>query len=377
MENWKSRLESLVNMPVDNNLESFYSGKKVLITGHTGFKGGWLSLWLLKLGANVIGYALSPATNPSFFDVVKLTNKISSKISDIRNKVELEFLLNQFKPEIVIHMAAQALVRTSYDDPVATYESNIMGTVNILDACRKSTSVKSIVIITSDKCYENHGENKPFEENNPMGGHDPYSSSKGCAELVTAAYQKSFFSMDEYKINHTIALASARAGNVIGGGDWNKDRLIPDCIKSIIADEEILIRYPHAIRPWQHVLDPLYGYLLLAMRLYKDGPCFNGAWNFGPMLTNEKPVQWVVQKLYELWGTPLKLQINQEPQPHEASYLRLNSNKAHSLLAWHAQYKLETALKETVTWYKAWNKKQDMHDFSIKQIEHYMQGIPA
>jgi len=357
-----------------DHLKKFYSGKKVLITGHTGFKGAWLALWLLQLGARVSGYALKPPPGPNFFDITKLKNKMNSCLGDVRDETKLAQLVKRVKPEIVIHMAAQALVRDSYEDPVGTYGSNVMGTVNLLEACRKSKSVKSIVVVTSDKCYENRGENKPFEEIDPMGGHDPYSSSKGCSELVAAAYYKSFFSTGRNDSNR-VGMATARAGNVIGGGDWNKDRLVPDCIKSIIADETIVIRYPQATRPWQHVLDPLYGYLLLAMHLYKDGEAFSGAWNFGPMTANEKPVKWVVEKLYELWGTGLKLKINPKPQPYEAGYLRLSSRKAGQQLGWHAQYKLENALSETVAWYKAWTQKQNMTEVSIRQIENYLKNL--
>ena len=255
----------MVNL-MNEDLKNFYKDRRVLVTGHTGFKGGWLSLLLLKLGANVAGYALEPSTDPNFYDL-GLNKKMGSNFNDVRDRKALQDFFKKFQPEIVIHMAAQALVRPSYQDPVTTYETNVMGTVNVLETCRETLSVRSILVITSDKCYENQGENRPYIETDRMGGFDPYSSSKGCAELVTAAYLKSFFATEKYGKDHQIAMASARAGNVIGGGDWSKDRIIPDCVKAVLRNESLVIRYPEAIRPWQHVLEPLYGYLLLAKSL--------------------------------------------------------------------------------------------------------------
>ncbi len=360
-----------------SNLEDFYSGKKILVTGHTGFKGGWLSLWLLKLGADVAGYALEPATDPNLYEIFGLRNRMASVIGDVRNRETVRALFRNFQPEIVIHMAAQSLVRHSYQDPVTTFETNVMGTVNILEVCREWSFVRSVVNVTSDKCYENHGENRPYREIDPVGGHDPYSSSKGCAELVTRAYLRSFFAPEKYGKDHKIALASVRAGNVIGGGDWSKDRIIPDCVNAILGHKNLMIRYPEAIRPWQHVLEPLYGYLLLAKKLYEDGPVFSGPWNFGPGQKNEKPVKWVVEKVNELWGGELSWEIESQRQPHESVSLRLDSSKAESLLGWHPQMELTSALSETVDWYKAWQTKQNMREYSLNQIENYMGGKRA
>lgn len=356
------------------NFKNFYKGKRILITGHTGFKGGWLSLWFLQLGADVAGYALEPSTDPNLYDILGLRHRMLSVNGDVRDVKSVQTLFKDFKPEIVIHMAAQSLVRHSYEDPVGTFETNVMGTVNILEACRKLSFVRSIVVVTSDKCYENHGKNRPYKETDPMGGHDPYSSSKGCAELVTRAYLRSFFAPEKYGKDHKIAVASVRAGNVIGGGDWNKDRIIPDCIKAILNNKNIVIRYPEAVRPWQHVLEPLYGYLLLVKKLYEDGPVFSGPWNFGPGAKNEKSVKWVVEKTHVLWESGLTWKIDSQRQPHESVCLRLDSKKAGSLLGWRPQIELTSALKKTVEWYKAWQNNFDMYEYSLKQIENYMNG---
>jgi len=366
-------MEGLVEM-MRQKPERFYKGKRVLVTGHTGFKGGWLSLWLLKFGAQVTGYALKPAPGPNFFNILNLRNHMHSVTGDIRDKKKLQLFFKDFKPEIVIHMAAQSLVRQSYQDPIMTYETNVMGTVNVLNICREFSGVRAIVNVTSDKCYENQGKNKSYKETDSMGGFDPYSSSKGCAELVTTAYQKSFFAKEKYNKDHRAAIASARAGNVIGGGDWNKDRLIPDCIRVIFGKENLVIRYPNAIRPWQYVLEPLYGYLLLAMRLYEDGPTFSGPWNFGPGKKNEKTVKWILEKFKESWDG-FSWEIEVQPQPHESASLRLNSYKAESLLGWHPKLGLVKALKETVQWYQAWHDKVDMNALSLNQIKNYMQDI--
>src|SRR3989338_2204238 len=285
-----------------SELQTFYRGKRVLITGHTGFKGGWLAFWLHALGAEIVGYALPPSTTPNFFEAVKLNKKIISVLGDIRNREMIGNIFKQHRPEIVFHMAAQTLVKHSYREPVETYETNVMGTVHILEACRTTPSVRAVVNITSDKCYENGNRKKSYVENDPMGGHDPYSSSKGCAELVTQAYIKSYFNPIEISPQHKCSLASGRAGNVIGGGDWADDRLIPDCIRAFAANKPVIIRYPDAIRPWQHVLEPLYGYLLLAQRLYKNGRAFSGGWNFGSNNKDQKTVRWVVERIIGLWG---------------------------------------------------------------------------
>lgn len=355
-------------------LKTFYTNKKVLITGHTGFKGAWLSLWLLDLGAEVAGYALAPDTDPNLYDILGLGRRVNSFIGDVRDRERLRSFVSDFRPEIVIHMAAQPLVRCSYEDPVLTYETNVMGTVNVLEVCRDVSTIKAIINVTSDKCYQNHGENRPYFENDPMGGHDPYSSSKGCSELITGAYLRSFFPPEGYAIKHKTALASARAGNVIGGGDWSMDRLLPDCIKAILANKDIVIRYPDAVRPWQYVLEPLYGYLLLAKKLYEDGSPFSGPWNFGPGEKNEKPVKWIVDKLDELWEGGIKWGISEASQPYEAAYLRLDSNKALSSLGWESSMDLSRTLLETVEWYKTWAAKEDMYEYSLGMLRAFMTG---
>ncbi|MDP8299585.1 MAG: CDP-glucose 4,6-dehydratase [Candidatus Tantalella remota] len=369
-------MEGLVNT-MFQDLKKFYKGKKVLMTGHTGFKGAWLSLWLLELGAEVAGYALEPNTDPSLYGILGLEGRMISGKGDIRDKGNFKSFFMDFRPEIVIHMAAQSLVRNSYEEPVATYETNVIGTVNMFEVCRESSFVRSVVNVTSDKCYENHGENRPYSESDPMGGYDPYSSSKGCAELVAGAYSRSFFSAGDYGKRHNTALASVRSGNVIGGGDWNKDRLVPDCLKAAMSGKETIIRYPDAVRPWQHVLEPLCGYLLLAKKLYEEGPGFSGAWNFGPGEKNEKPVKWILEKINESWEGGLSWKVVQKPQLHEASYLRLDSKKAGSLLGWHPRMDLSLALRKTIEWYKAWQDKIDMHKYSSDQIEEYMRGGKA
>jgi len=284
-------VENLVINPV------FWKSKKVLITGHTGFKGSWLALWLQNLGANVTGYSLQPPTNPNLFEIAHVADKMNSIIGDVRDLKHLISCFAENRPEIIIHMAAQSLVRTSYDDPVETYSTNVMGTVNVLEAVRHTDSVKVIIIVTSDKCYENKEWLWGYRENEPMGGHDPYSNSKGCAELVTSAYRNSYF-----HVKSSVAVASTRAGNVIGGGDWAQDRLIPDIVNAFMEKRPVMIRNPNAIRPWQHVLEPLHGYLMLAERLWDKGHTFAEGWNFGPNEQDAKPVSYVVERLAQLWG---------------------------------------------------------------------------
>ncbi|NQT23257.1 MAG: CDP-glucose 4,6-dehydratase [Candidatus Omnitrophica bacterium] len=350
----------------------FYKNKKILITGHTGFKGSWFSLWLCRLGAEVIGYALEPPTEPSLFEICGLSKKLTSVISDIRQFDRLKDVLDKYQPEIVFHMAAQSLVRYSYKKPTMTYETNVMGTVNLLEACRHIPSVRVIANITSDKCYENHGEEKRYKESDPMGGHDPYSSSKGCSELVTNAYLKSFFNIDRNNKKNSVSLASVRSGNVIGGGDWAEDRFVPDCIKAFIKNKRVIIRYPDAIRPWQHVLEGLYGYLLLAKCLYQNGPAFSGPWNFGPNDADAKPVKWLVERLVELWGKEnIAWTVDAGKNPHEALYLKLDSSKARTKLGWYPQWGLQTALTKTVECYKAYYNNEDMAEVILRQIGDY------
>ncbi|MFA5842582.1 MAG: CDP-glucose 4,6-dehydratase [Candidatus Gracilibacteria bacterium] len=354
-----------------SDLHEFYRGKRILITGHTGFKGGWLAFWLHALGAQVIGYSLPPATNPNFSETVELDKKIVSIFGDIRNRKTLEDTFKKHQPEIVFHMAAQALVRPSYRDPVGTYETNVMGTVYVLEACRATPSVRAVVNITSDKCYENT-QQKSYREEDPMGGHDPYSSSKGCSELVTQAYIRSYFNPEEKNsVAPNLALASGRAGNVIGGGDWAEDRLIPDCIRSLTTQKPIVLRYPAATRPWQHVLDALHGYLLLAQHLYEKGRAFSGGWNFGADDEDQKTVQWVVENLLSLWGSPESWQKDPVPPLHEAPFLALNCSKAKEKLEWSPLWKPEVALEESITWYKAFFEKKIMAEITLQQIISY------
>ena len=344
----------------------FWQGKKVLITGHTGFKGSWLSLWLQCKNSNVIGYALDPPTTPSLFETTKLAKGMDSILGDIRDFVHLKEAISQHKPDIVIHMAAQALVRYSYANPLETYSTNIMGTVNVLEAVRDSPSVRAVVIVTSDKCYDNREWIWGYRENDAMGGNDPYSSSKGCAELVTSAYYKSYLSEKEYR-GRGVAVASVRAGNVIAGGDWAEDRLIPDIIKAFMNNTTLVIRYPHAIRPWQHVLEPLNGYLCLAEKLWERGPDFAGAWNFGPD-DDAKPVSWVVEKLADLWGESAHWKLETTRQPHEDRYLKLDCSKAKSLLGWYPKLPLSTTLEWVAEWYKSYQQDKNMRSISEAEI---------
>jgi CDP-glucose 4,6-dehydratase len=353
---------------------SFWNGKKVFVTGHTGFKGGWLSMWLQQLGANVTGYALQPPTNPSLFEVAQVAKGMTSIIGDIRDGILFANAMRQVAPDIVIHMAAQPLVRRSYVDPVETYSTNVMGTVHLLEAVRQTPSVRAVVNVTTDKCYENKEWVWGYRESEPMGGFDPYSSSKGCAELVTAAYRNSFFNADRHS-QHQVALATARAGNVIGGGDWAEDRLIPDILRAIEAGHSVNIRNPHATRPWQHVLEPLSGYLTLAEKLYTLGPAFAEAFNFGPAEEDAKPVQWIVEQLTQHWGNCATWTLDQANHPHEANYLKLDCSKAHSRLDWRPRWDLRMALKAIVTWHKAYVAGSDMRAASQVQIANFQSRI--
>ncbi|HAZ10385.1 MAG TPA: CDP-glucose 4,6-dehydratase [Candidatus Omnitrophica bacterium] len=348
---------------------NIFKGKKILITGHTGFKGTWLSLWLNKLGADVVGYALKPPTKPNLFEICSIKDRIISVTSDVRDFNKLQTVFREHKPEVVFHMAAQSLVKYSYAKPIETFETNIMGTANVLEACRHVPSVRAIVNVTSDKCYENLELKRGYKESDRMGGNDPYSSSKGCAELISAAYTKAFFSVKDKK--QRIFLASVRAGNVIGGGDWASDRLIPDCIRAFEKNKPVIIRNPFAVRPWQHVLDPLFGYLLLARNLYEDRPEFIGGWNFGPDNKNSKPVEWVVSSLVKKWGRTAFWEIEKKKTFNESHCLMLNSSKARARLGWQPQWNLETALTKTIDWYKAYYNNQNMEQFTMDQILEY------
>lgn len=350
----------------------FWRGKKVFLTGHTGFKGSWLSLWLQRLGVEVTGYALQPPTNPSLFEVANVAQGMKSVIGDIRDGAALAKAMLEVMPDIVIHMAAQPLVRRSYVDPVETYSTNVMGTVHLLQALRQTPSVRAVVNVTSDKCYENKEWVWGYRESEPMGGFDPYSNSKGCAELVTMAYRNSFFHPAKYG-EHRVALSSARAGNVVGGGDWAEDRLIPDILRAINENRPVVIRSPHAIRPWQHVLEPLSGYLMLAEKLYEQGVDYAEGWNFGPNDEDAKPVQWIVDHLTRQWGTGASWRLDQGDHPHEAHYLKLDCSKAKMRLDWHPRWNLAHTLEMIVAWQRAWLAKQDMRSFTLRQIEQYEQ----
>lgn len=347
---------------------AFWQGKRVLLTGHTGFKGGWLSLWLQTMGAEVVGYALSPPSRPSLFEVAGVGFGMTSIVGDIRDLGHLRTVFAAHRPEIVVHMAAQSLVRPGYSDPVATYAVNVLGTVHLLEAVRETTSVRAVINVTSDKCYENREWVWGYRENEAMGGYDPYSSSKGCAELVTAAYRNSYFNPNRYDA-HRVALASVRAGNVIGGGDWAADRLVPDIIRALVRHQPIQIRNPQAIRPWQHVLEPLSGYLLLARTLVEHGSAYAEAWNFGPGDDDARPVSWLVERLAGLWSNEARWQTDAETgQRHEARHLKLDSSKARSRLGWAPRRGLEEALRATVEWYRAYEEGRDMRDFTLGQI---------
>ena len=346
---------------------TFWKDKKVLVTGHTGFKGSWLSLWLQKLGAKVVGYALSPPTKPSLFEVAQVADGMTSITEDVRHLEYLQAVIADHRPEIIIHLAAQPLVRCSYEDPVETYSTNVMGTVNVLEAVRQSESIRVVVSITSDKCYENKEWLWGYRENDPVGGYDPYSSSKGCAELIISAYRDSFFPAEKYQ-HHRVAVASTRAGNVIGGGDWARDRLIPDFMTAIMKDRPAIIRSPSAVRPWMHVLEPLNGYLRLAEQLWAHGPKFAQAWNFGPNSEDTKTVLWLVEHLTRFWGEGARWKLDSVQHPHESRFLKLDCSKAQSLLGWSAKLRLSTALEWTVEWYRSYQQNKDMRALTEEQI---------
>lgn len=349
---------------------TFWTGKRVLITGHTGFKGGWLSLWLQQLGAEIVGYALEPPTQPSLFEVAQVGQGMESVLGDVRDPAHLQAIFSRHRPEIVFHLAAQALVRDSYQFPVETYATNVMGTVHLLEAVRQTGGVRVVVNITSDKCYENREWVWGYRETEPLGGYDPYSNSKGCAELVTSAYRNSFFNPADFQ-RHGVALASVRAGNVIGGGDWARDRLIPDIMRAFLAGQPVIIRNPHAIRPWQHVLEPLIGYLELAEQLWQHGPDYAEGWNFGPNDDDAKPVSWIVEYLAALWGGQSRWVLDGGNHPHEAHYLKLDCSKAKMRLGWRPRWNLEQALTRTVDWYSAYAGHKDMRAVTLGQISGY------
>ncbi|QDD66441.1 CDP-glucose 4,6-dehydratase [Herbaspirillum seropedicae] len=349
---------------------AFWKGKRVFMTGHTGFKGSWLSLWLQHLGAEVTGYSLTPPTQPNLFESADVARGMTSLLGDIRDLPALQSAMRGAKPEIVIHMAAQPLVRLSYDEPVETYTTNVIGTVHVLEAVRHTAGVRAVVNITTDKCYENKEWEWGYREDEPMGGFDPYSSSKGCAELVTSAYRSSYFNSETYA-KHGVAIASARAGNVIGGGDWAKDRLIPDILQAFEKAQAVMIRNPQATRPWQHVLEPLRGYLMLAERLYNDGPAFEGGWNFGPHSSDVKPVEWIVREMAKRWTAGASWEVDSSAQPHEANYLKLDISKAGRYLQWQPAIQLHDAIGLIVDWAKARLEGADLRALTLSQIQAY------
>lgn len=355
-------------------MNSFFTDKKIFITGHTGFKGAWLAIWLHSLGARLTGYALEPPTTPSLYALARVNELLHSVIADVRDLERLKHELITAAPDIVIHMAAQPLVRESYSNPVETYATNVMGTIHLLEAIRCCPSVKAVVNVTTDKCYENREWVWGYRENEPMGGFDPYSNSKGCSELVTAAYRNSYFNphhQNSAVIHHSAAIATARAGNVIGGGDWASDRLIPDIIGSLAAKQPVRIRNPHAIRPWQHVLEPLSGYLTLAQQLFEKGNDFAEGWNFGPFAEDTKPVLWIVQRMCELWGNGAAYELDGAQQPHEAHFLKLDCSKAHTKLGWQPRWRLAQTIDSIREWVAMYEANGDMRAACLQQIAEY------
>lgn len=354
-------------------VDSFWNGKKVFLTGHTGFKGSWLSLWLHSMGADVTGFALNPPTEPSLFVQAKIHELVKSNIGDIGNFELLKKTMVQAQPEIVIHMAAQPLVRYSYNHPIETYMTNVMGTVHLLESVKLTESVKAVVNVTTDKCYENKEWHWGYREDEPMGGYDPYSSSKGCAELVTSAYRKSYFGENN---KSRVALASARAGNVIGGGDWALDRLIPDILRALSSKQSVRIRNPKSIRPWQHVLEPLCGYLVLAQHLYDHGDKFAQGFNFGPEDADAQEVEWIVNKMTQKWGQGASYFIDEDSKAkHEATFLKLDCSKAKALLGWHARWGLEKAIDSIITWHQTFDRSNlDARAVTLAQISEFQKA---
>jgi len=359
MERGESSVEDMVR-PM-----KFWQGKKVFLTGHTGFKGGWLALWLNMMGAKVTGFSLDTKTS-SLFATLGMSRSVSSTMGDIRNLALLEEALDAARPEILFHLAAQSLVRFSYADPVTTFSTNVMGTVNFLEAVRKLNSVKAVVIVTSDKCYENKDWVWGYREHDPMGGHDPYSASKGCAELVASAYRRSFFQ------ENGAAMATVRAGNVVGGGDWSPDRIVPDIIRAVSTGKTVSVRNPNAVRPWQHVCEPLHGYLILAERLYTKGNEYAEAWNFGPDEESARTVSWLTDYVCRKWGKGASWHHDCRAHPHEANYLKLDSSKAKTKLGWRPRLTVPTALDWTVDWYRESLHGADVESLTEQQIVRYL-----
>lgn len=367
-------MEDVVNQTNPNR--DPWHGRRVFLTGHTGFKGGWLALWLAAKGATVRGYALDPPAGPSLFSIARIDTLVDDVRGDIRDAATLDQALRDFAPEVVFHMAAQPLVRASYDDPICTFETNVIGTARVLEAVRRTPSVRAVVSVTTDKCYENREWHWGYRESDPLGGYDPYSSSKACAELISAAYRQSFFPVAKFE-QHRCAVATARAGNVIGGGDWSADRLIPDLIRGFLAGETVSIRAPQAIRPWQHVLEPLHGYMLLAERLIGGEAAFATAFNFGPFDDDVQPVGWIADRLTELWGSGAEWRHEPNQEVHEATYLKLDASRARAELGWRPRLQLPEALEWLTSWYKAWSRGEDMQQLTLQQIDSYEKRLAA
>ncbi|XXK28884.1 CDP-glucose 4,6-dehydratase [Arenicellales bacterium nBUS_45] len=344
----------------------FWKDKRVLLTGHTGFKGSWLSLWLQSLGSDVHGFALPPSSNPSLFNIASVDSGMRSVFGDIRDLDAIRETMDSLQPDIVIHMAAQAIVRTSYDFPIETFSTNVMGTTNLLEAARLNDSVKAIVNVTTDKCYQNKEWLWGYRENDSLGGYDPYSSSKACSELVTDAYRRSFFRSKD------LNLASARAGNVIGGGDWAADRLIPDTLTAFEKNEPVVIRNPESFRPWQHVLEPLSGYMMLAERLFEQGEEFAEGWNFGPSDDDVRSVVWIVERMAEFWGGGVGWKVDNSNHPHESKCLKLDITKAKIELGWHPTWRLDKSLEKIVDWHQSWLRRDNMRDKCLEQISEFV-----
>ena len=348
-----------------------WAGRRVFVTGHTGFKGGWLALWLANHGAKVRGYALDPGTTPSFFEEARVGELVDDVRGDIRDGAKLDAAMQEFAPEVVFHLAAQPLVRLSYVDPITTYETNVIGTARVLDAVRRTSSVRAVVSVTTDKCYENKEWLWGYRETDPLGGYDPYSSSKACAEIVSAAYRQSYFPVDKHA-EHRVGIATARAGNVIGGGDWAQDRLIPDLVRGFLTGASVAIRRPGAIRPWQHVLEPLHGYLTLAEKLLAENASrYATAFNFGPADEDARPVGWIADRMVQTWGDNTGWFHDGDPGAHEAGFLKLDASRARAELGWKPRLHLGEALDWLVDWYKAHNQSADMQAFTLQQIRRY------
>jgi len=359
-----------------SKMGSFWKDKRVLITGNTGFKGSWLSIWLHMLGADVMGYSLTPPTQPSLFEIARLEKLYTTEIGDVRDFEHLKMMISDFSPEIIIHMAAQPIVRKSYSDPRETYEINVMGTVNLFEAIRSCNSVRAVINVTTDKVYKNREWVWGYRETDTLGGFDPYSASKACSEIITSSFRDSFFNPSKYDEHH-VAVATARAGNVIGGGDWGADRLVPDFVRTVLSGGKVKIRNPQAVRPWQHVLEPLNGYMMLAQKLFEEGSAYAQAWNFGPNEESCKTVEYVIDKLCSLWGN-VRYEIDIRGTPmHEANYLKLDCSKSKRYLGWEPVWNIDQALEKTIEWLKAYVDGSDILKVCQSQILAYEEGIES